>query len=250
MEIILHAHHAEVSDSLREQAEAAIRRIAIRIGRVANAIIRFVGELREKFQNIEASKPKDQSPSDESAGPPSLEALQHRIVGVRSPKKDAEWNMRNANAGAQWLSATLMPWLATLPAGTPLNMLDAMAHPDGLLGAITNLAEVGPALLAHVRDAASVLPALAPRAEALAAQLQARLGAAHIHHGGQRIASPVLTTRFATAHGELAFFSMFTTFGTPQDITLASLRVEHLFAVDAFTKAVLKRNVLNASVDA
>ena len=44
MEIILHAHHAEVSDSLREQAEAAIRRIAIRIGRVANAIIRFVGD--------------------------------------------------------------------------------------------------------------------------------------------------------------------------------------------------------------
>ncbi len=44
MEIILHAHHAEVSDSLREQAEAAIRRIATRVGRVANAIIRFVGD--------------------------------------------------------------------------------------------------------------------------------------------------------------------------------------------------------------
>jgi hypothetical protein len=50
----------------------------------------------------------------------------------------------------------------------------------------------------------------------------------------------VLTSRFATAHGELAFFSMFTTFGTPQNITLASLRVEHLFAADVATRAVLE----------
>ena len=40
----------------------------------------------------------------------------------------------------------------------------------------------------------------------------------------------MLTTRFDTPVGELAFFSMFTTFGSPQDITLASLRVEHLCA--------------------
>lgn len=44
MEIILHAHHADVSDTLREQAEAAIRRIASRLHRVANAIVRFVSD--------------------------------------------------------------------------------------------------------------------------------------------------------------------------------------------------------------
>lgn len=44
MEIILHAHHAEVTDSLRAQAETAIRRIATRLHRVANAIVRFVGD--------------------------------------------------------------------------------------------------------------------------------------------------------------------------------------------------------------
>jgi ribosome-associated translation inhibitor RaiA len=44
MEVILHAHHAEVSDTLRAQAESAVRRIATRIERVANAIIRFVGD--------------------------------------------------------------------------------------------------------------------------------------------------------------------------------------------------------------
>ncbi len=44
MEIILHAHHAEVTDSLRAQAEAAMHRIASRVKRVANAIVRFVGD--------------------------------------------------------------------------------------------------------------------------------------------------------------------------------------------------------------
>jgi hypothetical protein len=36
---------------------------------------------------------------------------------------------------------------------------------------------------------------------------------------------------------------MFTTFGTPHDISLASLRVEHLFAADDATKAILLANV-------
>ena len=44
MEIILHAHHAEVTESLRIQAETAIRRIAARLHRVANAIVRFIGD--------------------------------------------------------------------------------------------------------------------------------------------------------------------------------------------------------------
>jgi hypothetical protein len=36
---------------------------------------------------------------------------------------------------------------------------------------------------------------------------------------------------------------MFTTFGTPQDITLASLRVEHMFAADDVTRAVIRSQV-------
>ncbi len=44
MEIILQAHHADVTESLREQAEAAIRRIATRLHRVANAIVRFISD--------------------------------------------------------------------------------------------------------------------------------------------------------------------------------------------------------------
>ena len=53
----------------------------------------------------------------------------------------------------------------------------------------------------------------------------------------------MLTSRFATDYGELTFFSMFTTFGTPQDITLESLRIEHMFAADAATATVLQCEV-------
>src|SRR5439155_10856101 len=51
-------------------------------------------ELRERFPTVEPVRPKTESATDETTGPPSLEVLQQRVVGVRSPKKDAEWNIR------------------------------------------------------------------------------------------------------------------------------------------------------------
>jgi hypothetical protein len=93
-----------------------------------------------------------------------------------------------------------------------------------------NLDEVGPALLAHLRDDASVQPALVPRVEAFAALLRSRLGAQALHAGWPRPLAPVLTARF----------------DMPQDITLASLRVEHMFAADAATRAVLQAQVSSA----
>jgi hypothetical protein len=90
-----------------------------------------------------------------------------------------------------------------------------------------------------MRDDASVVPDILPRVEQLAQQMQQRLGKRVLAPWPRQMA-PVLTTRFATRHGELAFFSMFSTFGTPQDITLASLRVEHVFPADEATRAVLE----------
>lgn len=153
---------------------------------------------------------------------------------------DAGWNVLQMNRGAQWMALTLMPWLAQMPPGQPINMVDAMLHPQGLTQHITNLEEVAPAILAHLRDDASVAPDLSARVEMLAAQFQQRLGKKPMAQWPRQMA-PVLTTRFATRYGELAFFSMFSTFGTPQDITLASLRVEHMFAADEATRSVVQR---------
>ncbi|MBP8287565.1 MAG: helix-turn-helix transcriptional regulator [Rhodoferax sp.] len=169
-----------------------------------------------------------------------------RLLAAHDPMPamvmDAAWNVRQMNQGAQWLALTLMPWIMQLPQDQPLNLLDAMLHPEGMTRHMTNLEEVAPAMLAHLRDDASTVPELLPRVEMLTAQIQKRLGKRpliHYFNSAPRQTAPVLTTRFSTAHGELAFFSMFSTFGTPQDITLASLRVEHLFAADDATRAVI-----------
>jgi transcriptional regulator with XRE-family HTH domain len=160
---------------------------------------------------------------------------------------DAAWNVLQMNRGAQWLATTLMPWLADLPSGQSVNLIDAMLHPEGMTRHITNLGEVAPALLAHLRDDASVVPEILPRVEQLAQQMQERLGKRLLTPWPRQMA-PVLTTRFATRHGELAFFSMFSTFGTPQDITLASLRVEHVFPADEATRAVLSAQLKASAV--
>ncbi len=156
---------------------------------------------------------------------------------------DADWNLLRLNRGGQWLSATLMPWTVDRPATAPVNLLDLLTHPEGFTKAIVNLQEVGPEFLIHLRQEASVQPALAPKVEAFAALLHHRLGEQSLPTGGLRPTAPVLTTRYATPYGELAFFSMFTTFGTPQDITLDSLRLEHLFPANEATHAVLKAQV-------
>jgi hypothetical protein len=41
VEIIFHAHHATISDSMRRRAEGGVRRIGRRIGRAVDAVIRF-----------------------------------------------------------------------------------------------------------------------------------------------------------------------------------------------------------------
>ncbi|WP_181706099.1 helix-turn-helix domain-containing protein [Chthonobacter rhizosphaerae] len=165
---------------------------------------------------------------------------------------DADWTVVHANRGGLWLAATLMPWLADMPAGARLNMVDALVRPDGPIRFMTNLAEVGPALLSHLRHEAATHPALTPRVEAFAGALKARLGRQRRPDppGGCRPLSPVLTTRFATAHGDLAFFSMFTTFGTPQDIGLASLRVEHIFPADEATARIVRAAVAGVTAGA
>jgi transcriptional regulator with XRE-family HTH domain len=154
---------------------------------------------------------------------------------------DAEWRVLDANAGARWLMGELLP--AELLAGpaTP-SLLDLLCHPEGLTARIRNLAEVGPQMLARLRAEAAWLPVLQRHADAFEAQLLARLGRRPAPLAGGPLA-PVLTTRFASAHGELAFFSLYATFGTPQDISLDSLKVEHLFPADDATRQVLAAQV-------
>lgn len=158
---------------------------------------------------------------------------------------DVQWNLVDLNAGARRFAALLANGSTPVPnigpGGTPVNMLDALAAPGGFASRIINLNEVGPALVARLRREARAVPGLAHRAELVKGLLTAELGAAALHEAESLSRAPLLTTKFDTARGPLAFFSMFTTFGTPQDITLASLRVESLFAADAATTEIWRQ---------
>ncbi|MEO0348982.1 MAG: helix-turn-helix transcriptional regulator [Cyanobacteria bacterium P01_A01_bin.15] len=160
---------------------------------------------------------------------------------------DSQWNLLRLNRGGQWLAALLMPGMSSSTGDEHINLLDMLVHPEGLTKLIKNLHEVGPAFLTRLRHEAAAQPTITPKVEAFATLLDTRLGTQYSQKKVQKSWSipiaPVLTTDYATQYGELSFFSMFTTFGTPQDITLASLRVEHLFAADTPTYAVLREQI-------
>jgi len=127
------------------------------------------------------------------------------------------------------------------PPGKTLNLIDALLHPQGFASTLVNRDEVAPAMLRMLQDDARHHPPLQARIDQLSALFKFRFGAAAIRSARQLTPlPPVLTSRFVTTHGELSFFSMFTTFGTPQHITLASLRIEHLFPADAATRTALQ----------
>ncbi|MDB5977148.1 MAG: family transcriptional regulator, partial [Nevskia sp.] len=52
---------------------------------------------------------------------------------------------------------------------------------------------------------------------------------------------PVLSAQMRLGDARLNLFTMLSTFGTPQDLTTDSLRVEHLFPADAESELLLKR---------
>ncbi|WP_309671203.1 HPF/RaiA family ribosome-associated protein [Gemmatimonas sp.] len=82
MEIILHAHHAEVTESLRAQAEAAVIRLAKRLHRVANAIVRFVGDGETRRVEIVLQRARSKElfvHADARAFAPALSAAVHRL---------------------------------------------------------------------------------------------------------------------------------------------------------------------------
>ncbi|MEZ5097840.1 MAG: helix-turn-helix transcriptional regulator [Nocardioides sp.] len=146
-----------------------------------------------------------------------------------------EWDVVAANAGLEWLFDSVgvevdLPGPEGGDGPSPVNLLDLALGP--LAEVVTNLPEAAAVLLGQLRHEAVTRPALRERVrplEAVAAQLDP--GAAF---------PPVLVSRYASRHGELAFLSMFTTFGTPHSVTLESLRVELMFPADEATRALLE----------
>jgi transcriptional regulator with XRE-family HTH domain len=156
---------------------------------------------------------------------------------------DSNWDLLQSNQAGRWLSATLIPELATTKQGIGINMLDVLIHPDGYTKKLLNIDEIGPKFLDHLTEEALLNPALVAQVEKFRVLVEKLVPRKTVMNKHAVDLSPILISKFGTDFGTLSFFSMFTTFGRPQDITLASLRVEHLFAADEHTKKTLTEQV-------
>ena len=165
---------------------------------------------------------------------PVRAALSH-LLAAHDPAPafvlDDAWTLLQANRGTVAMMGLLGVPAAALAGG--LNLLDALLAPGGLAGAIVNADAVCAEVWQRAQREAAHSPALRARVEALRPQLPRRLAGPL----PERPATPLLETLLRCSDGRLLrFFSAFTTFGAPLDVTAASLRVEHFFPADEATR--------------
>lgn len=151
---------------------------------------------------------------------------------------DGEYNVLMGNEGL----ARLFVLLGLPPQGPdrqPFNLLRAVFAPGGLRSLCVDEAWLCSEMWGRASREAEHLP----RLRALLDELRATLQPWAVPAGsGSGSALPVLAFRLRAADGQvLSFFSAVTSFGTPLDITLASLKVEHLFPTDDATRQALER---------
>jgi transcriptional regulator with XRE-family HTH domain len=162
----------------------------------------------------------------------ALEQLLHAHGATPALVIDGDYNLVMANVGlARLLTLLGLPGQAML--SQPMNLLRAVFAPGGLRGLCVNEAELCGEMWARASREAEHLPRLRELLDELRPTLKPW---SPVETGNL----PVLSFRLRAADGRtLSFFSALTSFGTPLDITLASLKVEHLFPADDETRRAL-----------
>ncbi|QXI44982.1 helix-turn-helix transcriptional regulator [Pseudomonas wayambapalatensis] len=158
------------------------------------------------------------------------DALEH-ILQANNPAPaiviDSDWNVTSANTSTGLLFA-----LASVAVNqqTGFNLLDTLLRPGGLGDHLINADEIRAIAWQRAAREAIGNPQLARLLQGLPTPPSLSLPPSP---------SPVVLTRVRTLQGELRFLSTFTTFGMPLDITVASLRIEHLIPADSQTWQVM-----------
>lgn len=141
----------------------------------------------------------------------------------------SNWDITAAN-----ISAGLLFGMVGVQAGVEvgLNLLTTLLCPGGLGDHLVNADEIRAVAWQRAAREAVSNPSLAQ----LLRNLPRPAG-----QPDNDVLSPVVLTRVISQQGQaLTFLSTFTTFGMPLDITVASLRIEHLIPADAETWATMK----------
>ena len=170
-----------------------------------------------------------------------LRAAVRQVLGGHEPYPaaavDRAWNIVEANRSVGLFLDGVAPELLE----PPINALRVSLHPHGLAPRIVNLGEWRAHLLGRLRRQ------LAITADAQLAELYAELEAYPCQpaepqpdplHASTEVVMP-LRVRRTDAPGELTFFSIVASFGTPLDITVDELAIESFFPADQDTAAAL-----------
>ena len=159
------------------------------------------------------------------------EAVSH-VLHANNPAPaillDSQWQVLAANAS----TGVLFELLGLEPdAADGLNLLTTLLQTGGFGDHLINAEEIR--TLAWQRASREALGN--PELAVLLASLPTPT---HTEPPGHM--PPLALTRIRSPQGELSFLSTFTTFGMPQDITLTSLRIEHLIPADEPTWQVMR----------
>jgi transcriptional regulator with XRE-family HTH domain len=144
---------------------------------------------------------------------------------------DRHWDIRMSNQAAPRCSRFLLA-----AESTESNMIRRVLHPNGLRRVLVNWEETAGDLIRHLHNQIAAAPS-DERAKSLLAEVLAYPGVPARWRTREIGAPmpPLLTTIFRKGDVELRFFSTFTTFATPHDVTLEELRIECSFPADEAT---------------
>jgi transcriptional regulator with XRE-family HTH domain len=152
---------------------------------------------------------------------------------------DLRWNivMRN-EAAARLIAIFIKPDPAKSREDAGVNFMRLMFSPDGLRPYIANWGYTRAALLGRLRREAHANPGSPSH------MLLGDLGGDHSKNADDELndnspLDPVLSLELVVDRRRLRLFSAFTTFGTPQDITLQELRIDLSFPADTATREFL-----------
>ena len=175
-----------------------------------------------------------------------LEAAKTAIDSVLNAHKpypafavDRHWNVVLSNAALP----QLYEGCSAERLRSPINAMRLILHPDGMGPRIVNFGEWRAHSLSVLRQqiearADPVIHALHAEIAAYPAPPNAQPPAGF--EASQRLATPL---RIATRLGTVSFLNTVTVFGTPNDVTLAELALEMLFAADAATIEIVRSMV-------
>lgn len=166
---------------------------------------------------------------------PAMAAIREAVSHVLHANNPApaillgsEWQVLAANTS----TAVLLEQVGIKPGAVEgLNLLTTLLQPGGLGDHLINAEEIRTLAWQRATREALGNPALAALLASLPVPSHGELPSE---------LPPLVLTRVRSPQGELNFLSTFTTFGMPQDITLASRRIEHLIPADGATWQVMR----------